>query len=84
MAKTRKEYIVSVTGDGSFPIDMLRYDSAVPATEVDSGLIEDTFGLRFPSEPMTLQLRMMRPPTEARWKSFDWPVTNTEERTHSS
>lgn len=35
--------IVVVEGRGEFPIDMMRYDSCCPATEMDSGIISRTF-----------------------------------------
>jgi hypothetical protein len=84
MAKTRKEFLVKVTGKGTFPVDMLRYDSAVPASEEDAGLIEDTFQPRFPREPMTITVRMMRAPTTARWESFAWKVSDVDERTYNA
>ena len=31
-----------VMGSGRFPVDMLRYDTCSPATEQDSGIIEQT------------------------------------------
>lgn len=79
----RNEYIVKVRGNTRFPIDMLRYDSAVPATEVDSGLIDDTYGIRYPMEPMTITVRMMHEPTSDRWKSFSWEVVEIEKRTQA-
>lgn len=37
-----KHYVIAV-GSGPFPLDMLRYDSAFPASESDAYLIERTF-----------------------------------------
>lgn len=62
-----------VEGSGEFPIDMLRYDRAVPETEVASNAISRE-GLR--------AVRLVRfssagksGPNVARWKSFGWQVT---------
>lgn len=35
--------IVTVSGQGRFPVDMFRYDRCFPASENDSYLIMDTF-----------------------------------------
>jgi hypothetical protein len=58
---------VKVEGFGQFPIDMLRYDRAYPASEKDSGIINET-GVR------TVQVIMDHEPTIQRWASFCWKV----------
>jgi len=68
---TYQKFIV-VEGSGSFPVDMLRYDSAFPATEIDSSLVEDHHEHR----AVALIVRSLNNlgPTEARWESFTWKV----------
>lgn len=64
--------IVKVVGKGTFPIDMLRYDSCRPATELDSGKIA-----RMREERTITLLRYtdeMDSPTTERWMSFGWSV----------
>lgn len=80
----RKQYLhtFTVQGSGTFPIDMLRFDSAYPATETVSGRIEATFNrhhdpLAGTSEkPISLHHRGERDwePTVGRWESFGWSV----------
>lgn len=75
MAK-RFEYLYTVDGRGTFPIDMLRYDRATPNTEGDSALIESTF--RRGAGGGMVVVRSEKAPTVARWASFGWkcgPVT---------
>jgi len=74
-----------VTGSGSFPIDMLRYDRAIPATELDSSRIHNTFVpttfdpitvsvIRYTEGKQTLSFGDM--PTLRRWESFGWTVSD--------
>ena len=63
----RFEY--TVRGDGTFPLDMLRYDCSWPATS------EDVSWLWSGKEERELMLRSDREPTYARWSSFGWEVT---------
>lgn len=65
----------TVWGCSDFPIDMLRYDRAIPASEADSHLITETGNrsrvihlVRF------VQPGMQENPTIDRWKSFGWVV----------
>lgn len=68
----KTEWVYEVTGRGDFPIDMLRYDRAFPATEEDSYKIKYTFGTPSKNEP-TIKLKSnLRGPTTARWASFGW------------
>jgi hypothetical protein len=72
--KTVYEYFV--TGKGEFPWDMLRYDSAWPATGADAAKM--ALGFHNPSEAYkgmrSTRLRSYRPPTIDRWSSFGWSV----------
>lgn len=62
-----------VRGALAFPIDMLRYDSAWPATEASSHLIEAT--LRHDTAgPIEVIVCHRKPLTSARWESFGWKV----------
>jgi len=65
---------VTVSGKGSFPTDMLRYDTCYPATSRDASAIEDTF--RNPTAPWSINVT--RPNTRyftvGRWESFGCKV----------
>jgi hypothetical protein len=69
--KPRTLYIYYVTGRGQFPLDMLRYDCAWPASSVDVSKIED-----YERKPRSVQLHSYQEPTIARWSSFVWSVGN--------
>lgn len=77
MAKAKKDaqQQFTVRGRGEFPIDMLRYDRATPATEQDSGVIIRSFrNLRIgDSGPHEVRVSAPRM-TYARWQSFGWTV----------
>lgn len=69
----------------SFPIDMLRYDRASPATEIDSNKITDTFWYmkatggdsgRPAATPIELIATANGCPNAERWTSFGWHVTH--------
>jgi hypothetical protein len=73
-----KSITFTVEGQYPFPIDMLRYDSAYPATSDDAVQISAALrGLRRGDEKRTrtVTLRSFRQPTAARWESFGWKVT---------
>lgn len=83
MAKARYEYVYTVRGTWSFPIDMFRYDLARPATEADSGQIERSMNPRErPANGMgwSITIRGDREPTVGRWESFGWKVIDVEKR----
>lgn len=66
----------TVRGNGSFPIDMLRYDSSFPASEVDSHAIERD-GITEEGREVTVAHYSNRKgwlPTFGRWESFGWRV----------
>lgn len=62
----------TVEGTGIFPFDMLRYDSAWPQHETDSGLIEAS--TRRSGGLLRVHLTGLRKPTDRRWESFGWKV----------
>jgi hypothetical protein len=64
--KIRYEYWV--TGKGSFPLDMLRYDCAWPASGDDAPKIN---GNLWPST-RSIRMRSYQEPTVERWSSFGW------------
>lgn len=83
--KSEKRYLTTftVSGSGSFPIDMLRYDRCVPASEQDAVEIQRTFNesprshkpialIRFGAGPWDGTPRM----EYGRWQSFGWVVQN--------
>jgi hypothetical protein len=63
-----------VRGRGSFPLDMLRYDSCWPATSEDVAKIESDV-----REPRTIKLMTAgnphAVPTVGRWSSFLWSAS---------
>ena len=63
---------VTVTGNGTFPVDMLRYDRCCPATEKDSHAIERSGERTITLERFSKIARMT--PEVGRWKSFGWLV----------
>ena len=73
---------MSVQGPGMFPVDMLRYESAVPRTENDANAIATSiFGT--PLEHEIKLVRYVQPgmsiePNRERWKSFGWEVIRVE------
>jgi len=70
---------IQVEGSGSFPHDMLRYDSCIPAHESEMHKLT----MSFRDRPEYLQPRRVElirystngeQPTIDRWKSFGWNV----------
>jgi hypothetical protein len=71
----KKKVVYSVIGRGHFPVDMLRYDNAIPTKEEDAGKIapskwadESAFDIR------KVELKSEFYPTNGRWESFGWRV----------
>lgn len=62
-------YTFSVTGHGTFPVDMLRYDQCWPASTAAAVSL-----LLLDDEIRTVGLSSYTPPTDARWRSFGWLV----------
>lgn len=61
-----------VEGGGVFPIDMLRYDSAWPASERDSYLIAESLEQGVGRRTIELNTVSQTAPTFGRWESFGW------------
>jgi hypothetical protein len=82
MKMAKKKIVYSVIGQGQFPVDMLRYDNAIPTKEEDASKIAPTkwagneaFGTR------TIELKSEFYPTEGRWESFGWMIVPNTLRT---
>lgn len=68
----------TVTGNGNFPIDMLRYDSCFPYNSEDVAKIECRV---FSDTRQTIRLakyalKRDTMPTTLRWQSFLWSVSD--------
>lgn len=75
MTQTMVTY--TVNGSGMFPLDMLRYDAAWPATAADATELE--WAIAQPAErrdkgPKPIRLQSYQKPTKDRWSSFLWGV----------
>lgn len=69
-----KEITFRVEGKGCFPVDMLRYDNAWPATSDDAATIGSLLSGDIPPGHLTqVELRGARC-TPGRWQSFGWKV----------
>lgn len=69
------DFTVSAPTHSTFPMDMLRYDTAWPRNEEDAGRIEDTHRRLHPITGMwVIHLQCIGNPTPERWKSFGWTV----------
>lgn len=64
----------TVTGIYAFPLDMLRYDSAWPASEEDSNEISRSLDPELCEDNTTVNVKMRGEPTLGRWQSFGWKV----------
>ena len=86
MATLKYRQSFEVSGTGSFPFDMLRYDACFPAREM-----KDSYQLVPTNEKAMLYKRTIRlcrytehkdrMPTLGRWKSFGWEVNEESIRT---
>lgn len=68
-----------VEGDGRFPIDCLRYDSAWPAEERDSNAIlaaHDDHDA--PRRAVLIKTRWPAAPTIDKWAAYGWTVTQID------
>ena len=80
MTNKMRKMSFTVEGKLPFPIDMLRYDSAIPEEDGDSSNIEASLSESISgNEPMTYRINLIRfsegfYPTNARWESFGWKV----------
>ena len=62
-------YTYYVSGKGAFPFDMLRYDTAWPATGEDAPLLGCSN-----QEFRSVLMFSFKEPTIDRWSSFGWSV----------
>ena len=69
--RPRKMYEYWVSGRGQFPLDMLRYDLAWPATSQDAAALDNYTGVR---TIRSVKLQSYCEPTIDRWLSFCWSV----------
>jgi hypothetical protein len=65
----------TVTGGGRFPLSMLRFDEAFPATDEDAAKIEATFDGHVRRWEITLRSNARFAPTVGRWESFNIEVS---------
>ena len=71
--RPRERYRYKVSGSGYFPVDMLRYDCAYPASSADVSAMGAN-SPRIDVERRTVELRSYHRPTPDRWLSFGWVV----------
>jgi hypothetical protein len=88
MRTAEKSYVVETSKFGEFPMDMLRYDSAEPATPEDAGLIERLNDYMGPGKEglpkrvrVTLKTASRHAPAVGRWESFGCKVVECSDPT---
>lgn len=64
---------IVVVGSTPFPVDMLRYDQAWPAREIDSITISERGVLG----DRCVRLNTLKVPTLDRWAGFGWKVISS-------
>lgn len=69
-----KLYDYTVTGSNRFPLDMLRYDHAWPATQGDVTDINLSGNVRSGPDDRAIRIHSNKAPTVERWASFGWRV----------
>ncbi len=69
-------YDFLVTGQGIFPIDMLRYDHCWPHGQEDAAKIDITLGSNRSREQRSVKITGVMYPTAERWQSFGWSVSD--------
>jgi hypothetical protein len=75
--RPRKRYTYWVTGSGTFPFDMLRYDQAWPTDSESASNLSWSYSDRSASPDRhrrSVMLHSYREPTMDRWSSFGWSV----------
>lgn len=65
-----------VTGNGYFPVDMLRYDRCFPVNSEDATRIQERCLDFSQTSTVTLESDARIVPTKDRWQSFGWRVTD--------
>lgn len=75
-------YEYTVTGRGSFPIDMLRYDQSWPSTESGDSLaiINSFLRRRGYNLEYSVTLTSIAEPTEGRWESFGFKASGIRKK----
>lgn len=63
-----KHWTFVVEGQGSFPMDMLRYDRCTPYQS------EDVHWMEGKAHRSAMMVSHVGPPTPERWQSFGWSV----------
>ena len=72
--RPRERYRYKVSGSGTFPIDMLRYDCAYPASSEAVSAMGRADNRAVHVERRTVELLSHHRPTIDRWRSFGWVV----------
>ena len=72
--KLRYRYTYFVTGQGCFPVDMLRYDQAWPL-EPNLGYTGGPMTADSHRELRSIAIASYNEPTLDRWSSFGWSVS---------
>jgi hypothetical protein len=79
------KHFAKITGSTGFPIDMLRYDNCIPASEEDARIIERANDVYVaPGETWTVQVKKFSELkthaywTPQRWRSFGCALEETE------
>ena len=78
------EHTYEVVGSARFPIDMLRYETSVPATAADAAVITVAV-VRKHKEAKRITLACLTPdphwrPAVDRWRALGWTVRNHQKR----
>lgn len=78
------EHTYEVVGSARFPIDMLRYETSVPATSADAAVITASV-MRKQKEVKRITLSCLTPdphwrPAADRWRRLGWEVGNHQKR----
>jgi hypothetical protein len=72
MKKTHVAQAVLVVGGGTFPIDMLRYDSCIPFSEQDSFAIDREGRRAVALRRFSQDGGAVPSNVQARWQSYGW------------
>ncbi len=77
--RTPRLWRYTVTGQGEFPFDMLRYDQSWPETSPDAAAITNPSAVpENPNRSVTLLTYNPRPEFD-RWRSFVWSPSDLRE-----
>lgn len=78
MARKRGDLMVTVSGIGSFPLDMLRYDGLEFLSQYDERIASRTYERSVDVVKKEAPFRWY--PTVKRWESFGWRVIAVRHR----